>query len=75
MERVRSGSDRRLVLVQMTAEGQVRTWAVYRPLVEEGAEQLSRFTVAELELMRKHLEAIRELTDRHRGRLAESDHT
>ena len=75
VERVRSDSDRRQVLVQMTAEGQERTWAVYRPLVEEGAEQLSRFTVAELELMRKHLEAIRELTDRHRARLAESDHT
>ena len=75
VERVRSDADRRQVLVQMTAEGQERTWAVYRPLVEEGAEQLSRFTVAELELMRKHLEAIRELTDRHRARLIESDVT
>jgi len=72
VERIRSDADRRQVLVQMTAEGQERTWAVYRPLVEEGAEQLSRFTVAELELMRKHLEAIRELTDRHRARLVES---
>ena len=75
VERVRSDADRRQVLVQMTAEGQERTWAVYRPLVEEGAEQLARFTVAELELMRKHLEAIRELTDRHRERLVESDDT
>ena len=50
----------------MTADGQERTWEVYRPLVEEGAKRLSRFTVAELELMRNHLEAIRELTDRHR---------
>ena len=75
VERVRSDADRRQVLVQMTAEGQERTWAVYRPLVEEGAEQLSRFTVAELELMRKHLETIRELTDRHRARLVESDNT
>ena len=55
--------------------GPGRTWAVYRPLVEEGAEQLSRFTVAELELMRNHLEAIRELTDRHRARLVESGDT
>ena len=73
MERVRSETDRRQVLVQMTAEGQERTWAIYRPLVEEGAEQLARFTVAELELMRTHLEAIRELTDRHRARLVDSD--
>ena len=75
VERVRSDADRRRVLVQMTAEGQQRTWTVYRPLVEEGAEQLARFTVAELELMQKHLEAIRELTDRHRARLVESDGT
>ena len=57
----------------MTTEGRERTWAVYRPLVEEGAEQLARFTVGELELMRKHLEAIRELTDRHRVRLVEAN--
>ena len=72
VERIRSDVDRRQVLVQMTAEGHERTWAVYRPLVEEGAEQLSGFTVAEMELMRRHLEAIRELTDRHRARLMES---
>ena len=69
VHRVRSEVDRRLVLVQMTAEGHERTWAVYRPLVEEGATLLARFTVAELELMRTHLDAIRELTDRHRARL------
>ena len=73
VERVRSEADRRQVLVQMTTEGQERTWAVYRPLVEEGAAQLARFTVAELELMRSHLEAIRELTDRHRVRLVEAN--
>jgi len=75
VERIRSDVDRRQVLVQMTADGQERTWEVYRPLVEEGAKRLSRFTVAELELMRNHLEAIRELTDRHRARLVESTDT
>ncbi len=73
VERIRSEVDRRQVLVQMTAEGQQRTWEVYRPLVEEGSRQLARFTVAEMELMRQHLEAIRELTDRHRGRLGAGD--
>jgi len=69
VHRVRSEVDRRQVLVQMTAEGHERTWAVYRPLVEEGATLLARFTVTELERMRTHLDAIRELTDRHRARL------
>ena len=75
VERIRSDVDRRQVLVQMTADGQERTWGVYRPLVEAGAKRLSRFTVAELELMRSHLEAIRELTDRHRTHLVESTET
>jgi DNA-binding MarR family transcriptional regulator len=70
VERIRSAADRRQVLVQMTAEGQERTWAAYRPMVEEGTSLLDRFTVAELDLMRRHLDAIRELTDRHRERLA-----
>ena len=69
VERVRSDTDRRQVLVQMTTEGQLRTWEVYRPLVEEGATMLGRFTIAELDLMRGHLDAIRDLTDRHRERL------
>jgi DNA-binding MarR family transcriptional regulator len=71
VERVRSETDRRQVLVQMTAEARLRTWDVYGPIVEEGQQLLSRFTMAELELMRSHLDAIRELTDRHRARLQE----
>ena len=71
--RVRSDVDRRQVLVQMTAEGQERTWEAYRPMVEEGATLLTRFTIAELDLMRKHLDAIRDLTDRHRERLEAGD--
>ena len=69
VERIRSEVDRRQVLVQMTADGQQRTWAVYGPLVEEGSRLLARFTMAELELMREHLETIRELTDRQREQL------
>jgi DNA-binding MarR family transcriptional regulator len=70
VERVRSTEDRRRVLVQMTPQARERTWAAYGPMVEEGTTLLSRFSVAELEQMRSHLEAIRELTDRHRERLA-----
>jgi hypothetical protein len=53
----------------MTDEGRVQTWALYGPLVEEGQQLLRGFTVAELERMRQHLDAIRNMTDRHRERL------
>lgn len=69
VERVPSTEDRRQVLARMTAEGQARTYEAYRPLVEEGAELLARLPVAELELMTRHLDAIRAMTDRHRDRL------
>lgn len=71
VRRVRSETDRRQVLVQMTDEGHARTWAAYGPLVEEGQHLLARLTVADMEKMVTHLEAIRALTDRHRTRLAE----
>jgi hypothetical protein len=43
---------------------------MYRPLVEEGQAQLLRLDVDELIRMRDYLVGIRELTDRHRERLA-----
>ena len=73
VERVRSTEDRRHVLVQMTARARERTWAAYGPMVEEGNGLLSHFTVAQLGLMRGLLEAMRELTDRHRERLTATD--
>jgi DNA-binding MarR family transcriptional regulator len=69
VERVASDGDRRRVLVQMTAQGHATTWEVYRPLVEEGASLLGGFSEDELDLMLRHLEAVRELTARHRKRL------
>jgi DNA-binding MarR family transcriptional regulator len=69
VRRFRSEDDRRQVLVEMTDEGRVQTWALYGPLVEEGQQLLRGFTVAELERMRQHLDAIRNMTDRHRERL------
>jgi DNA-binding MarR family transcriptional regulator len=69
VERVASERDRRQVLVQMTAQGHATTWEVYRPLVEEGASLLGGLSEEQLDLMLRHLHAIRELTDRHRQRL------
>jgi hypothetical protein len=53
----------------MTAAGSARTWQAYGPLVEEGQRLMSGLTRDQLALMRDHLVAIRELTDRHRERL------
>lgn len=69
VHRVRSESDRRQVLVEMTAEGHEQTWQFYGPLATEGAALLRRFTKAQLAMMRDHLVAITELTDRQRDRL------
>jgi DNA-binding MarR family transcriptional regulator len=69
VQRVRSPEDRRQVLVRMTEKGQQLTWQAYGPLVEEGSTLLASFTIRELNMMTRHLEAIRELTDRHRGML------
>ena len=69
VRRLKHESDRRQVLVEMTDEGQARTWALYGPLVEEGMPLLAPFTTDELATMRDHLVAIRDLTDRQRERL------
>jgi len=69
VERIRTESDRRQVLVQMTEEGMRSTVGMYLPLVEEGQQMLQRFAVHDLELMRDQLIAMTELTDRHRARL------
>jgi DNA-binding MarR family transcriptional regulator len=69
VRRTRHATDRRQVRVEMTDEGRARTWALYGPLVEDGLPLLARFDPAELEAMRDHLVAIREITDRQRERL------
>ncbi len=70
VERVRDEADRRRVLVRMTDEGMRSTYAMYAPLVDEGQGLFTTHTVAELAAMRDLLEAMRELTDRHREGIA-----
>ena len=67
VERVRSDTDRRQVIVQMTPQGAEQTGALYRPLVEEGQHLMAGLTDRDLALMRDYLNVITELTDRHRG--------
>ena len=69
VERYRGEEDRRQVMVRMTDTGVEQTMRFYWPLVEEGQEPLHRFSDRELRLMTRHLEAITELTDRHRARV------
>ncbi len=63
-------TDRRQVIVEMTEDGQARTWAMYGPLVEAGMPLLDKFDTAELKAMRDHLVAIRRITDAARDRSA-----
>src|SRR4051812_7798718 len=72
VERFRGEEDRRQVMVRMTDKGVEQTMRFYWPLVEEGQELLDRFSDRELRLMTRHLEAITELTDRHRSRVETS---
>jgi DNA-binding MarR family transcriptional regulator len=71
VERIPDEHDRRRVLVRMTDEGMRSTYTMYAPLVDEGQSLLSRHTVAELAAARDLLDAMREMTDRHRERLSE----
>lgn len=73
VERVRDEGDRRKVLVRMTDEGMRSTYAMYAPLVEEGQGLFARHSVAQLLEMRDLLDAMREMTDRHRERLTATD--
>ena len=73
VERVRDEGDRRKVLVRMTDEGVRSTYAMYAPLVEEGQGLFARHSVAQLLEMRDLLDAMREMTDRHRERLTATD--
>ncbi len=73
VERVRDETDRRRVLVRMTDEGMRSTYAMYAPLVEEGQGLFAHHTVAELSAMRELLDAMRELTDRHRDGIIARD--
>ena len=73
VERVRDDTDRRRVLVRMTDEGMRSTYAMYAPLVDEGQGLFAHHSVVELTAMRELLDAMRELTDRHRDGIGTRD--
>src|SRR5256885_6463795 len=69
-QRVRDPGDRRKVLVEMTPDGAARVGTYYGRLIEEGTGLFKGITDQQLEQMREWLKAARELTDRHRPRIA-----
>lgn len=62
-------NDRRGVLVEMTEAGLRASAALYGPLAQEGGAKLSRYTVAELQLVLHFLEEGRALQERHAQRI------
>jgi DNA-binding MarR family transcriptional regulator len=70
VRRTPSEADRRRVLVEMTEQGVGLTWECYGPLVAEGQQLLAGLDSDELAAMRTLLDAMRDLTDRHRERVA-----
>ena len=70
VQRVRDSVDRRRVLVEMTPEGGERVSRFYGPIVEEGNVLFAEVADEQLVQMRDWLVAARELTDRHRERIA-----
>ena len=69
VQRARHDTDRRQVLVELTAEGQARTWATYGRLAAQGQHLFARFDKRALQDMLENLIAMRELTDAERDRL------
>ncbi|KGN38212.1 MarR family winged helix-turn-helix transcriptional regulator [Knoellia subterranea] len=69
VRRTSDPGDRRRVLVEMTEEGQRRTYELYEPMVLEGMPVLDSLSTSELQLLATHLVAIREITERHEDRL------
>ena len=71
VRRMRSESDRRTVLVEMTELGQQLTWEAYGPLVRAGEPMLAALSPEQLEFLTEHLLRITAMTDEHRTLLAE----
>jgi DNA-binding MarR family transcriptional regulator len=60
VRRVRDDADRRRVLVEATPEAREAAWSLYRPLAEEGARRLSRYSNEQLRMI---VEFLREGTE------------
>jgi DNA-binding MarR family transcriptional regulator len=62
-------ADRRRVVIQPTATMVERTAELYGPIAREGARDVARYTVAELELLLDFVRRSRRLQEQHRDRI------
>ncbi|RIX31200.1 MarR family winged helix-turn-helix transcriptional regulator [Amnibacterium setariae] len=71
VERRPDEADRRRILVRMTPDAEARVGALYGPLVAEGVDVFDGLGAAEIAELRRLLERMTALTDRHRARVEE----
>jgi DNA-binding MarR family transcriptional regulator len=69
LRRVRSSSDRRQVLVELTPKARRKEALVFGPLARESAKALSRFSGAERAIILDFLRRAKEVSDRARARV------
>jgi DNA-binding MarR family transcriptional regulator len=70
VRRVRDGTDRRRILVDMTPAAAARAAELYGPLVAEGDQLLRDYDVTGIAMLRDYFAAAADLVDRHRIRIA-----
>lgn len=73
IRRVRSATDRRSVIVEITPAARQLIEAFYSPIGQEGIAQLEQYSNAELALLRDFLQKGRELQMRHAARIRSRD--
>jgi DNA-binding MarR family transcriptional regulator len=69
LRRTRGTTDRRQVLVELTATAKRREASVFGPLAKESAKELSRFTGAERTVIMEFLRRAKGVSDRARARV------
>jgi DNA-binding MarR family transcriptional regulator len=69
IERRRDDTDRRKVVVALTAQGQKQLFDLYGPLAEEGGPLLERFSNDELARLLEFLIDATEIVNRHKAQI------
>ena len=70
VRRVRTETDRRSVLVELTPQARAQIERIWGPLVGEGMAKLGEYSIAELTMLRDFIRWVRELQLRHNNRVA-----
>ena len=68
--RTRSSTDRRTVVVTLTALGEEQMWGAYGPLADAARALLDALALPELAVIRDYVQAMRDVTDAQRRRMA-----